>query len=498
MSGAAPRRSLRFKLVAAGVLLALAAAGAEAAARSVGAEIPSWKLADNPGIVMTGHPSRLWGLSPGVRQNGTVTATVNALGMRGAEPDLPKPAGRLRLLLVGDSTWFGHGVADDATFSARLEAGLRAQGLDVDVLNGGVPGYSTEQSRLFLEERGWSLEPDLLLVGNVWSDNNVDPYHDRDLLETARAARENPLFASYFFRLLATNLDSVRGGTGARLVTWTKESRYPTDGVRRVPITRYGENLDWMARTAAERGVGVAFVAPCNMGMVQGLYQDGASWDVYFNAQKSVAEHHGAPWISTKEAMQAGGNTDALFVDVLHPSAAGHAIFADTARAALNAAGWPGNKLLARDTPFPWETLTEGRIPGQLDPSSPQRNLFPGSRAVATSEGAPPGEGGPERPGTPPGPPEPGEGGPAVGNAPRWAVEGTVRAAAPPVSIEVRGDGGAVVSSVRLGAAGPFRVNVRGDLAAVDLVITDAAGATWKRRVARGEAVGEVVLGGGP
>lgn len=508
------RRSVRFRLAATAFLLVLVAALAEFAAWSVGAEIPGWRLVDAEGVILTGHPTRLWGLSPGPKQNGNATALINDLGMRGPMPELPKPAGRLRVLVVGDSTWFGHGVSDAETFPARLEARLKGRGLDVDVLNGGVPGYSTEQSRLFLEEQGWSLEPDLLVVGNLWSDNNIDSFRDQDLLATARAARENPLFRSHFFRLLAGAVDRARGGSGARIVTWTKESQHPEMGGRRVALPRYGENLDWMAREAAARGVGVAFVGPCNLGMVNGKFPEGASWAVFFDAQAKVAAHHGVPWIPTLDAMRAAGGADpaALFVDVMHPSPAGHAVFAAAVDEGLAAAGWPGDRLLAEGGPYPWETLVDSGFGyGHTNPSSPQRNLFgdvrvagpppaedprakhtdnPGGNEGPAGAGNPAGNGGSPGGGSPGGSVGGGNGAPgaAVG-LPKWSVAGTVAGAAPPFVVQARGNG-ATVASARLAAAGAFALNVRGDLDAVEIVVTDAAGAAARKTVARGQAAG--------
>ena len=38
---------------------------AELAARRVNPVLPQWTASDNPSVVMTGHPTRLWGLAPG-------------------------------------------------------------------------------------------------------------------------------------------------------------------------------------------------------------------------------------------------------------------------------------------------------------------------------------------------------------------------------------------------------------------------------------------------
>ena len=186
-------RRLRFRVLASLVVLLVVAVGAEMAARAMGPVIPAWQPQTGVGVIMTGHPTRLWGMAPGVRQNFKVSATINELGLRGP---VPGPRTGERILLVGDSSFFGHGIADDATIAVVLEKDLRERGIDVDVVNAAIPGYSTEQTLLLLEEVGWGFDPTLLLSGNLWSDNNADGFRDADLLRTAAAFHGNPLAES--------------------------------------------------------------------------------------------------------------------------------------------------------------------------------------------------------------------------------------------------------------------------------------------------------------
>jgi lysophospholipase L1-like esterase len=89
--------------------------------------------------------------------------------MRGAEV-APKRPGERRVLAIGDSFTFGHGVGDDEAYPAVLAARLRARHGDVTVLNGGVPGYSTDQAYAFFVRHGAALDADLLLAGIHCSD----------------------------------------------------------------------------------------------------------------------------------------------------------------------------------------------------------------------------------------------------------------------------------------------------------------------------------------
>ena len=91
--------------------------------------------------------------------------TVDDTGLRGAGPR-PRADNSFRILVLGDSQAFGFGVLDNETFSAQLEEILAARyrNLEVQVLNGGVPGYGTADQLAFLRSKGGAFEPDLVIL----------------------------------------------------------------------------------------------------------------------------------------------------------------------------------------------------------------------------------------------------------------------------------------------------------------------------------------------
>ena len=109
--------------------------------------------------------------------DGTWWFKINGQGMR-ADHDFAyeKPAGRLRILSLGDSFTIGYEVAHEETFSSVLEAELRAKGYDVEVLNCGVSGYSTAEECLYLERELMKYDPDLVLVS----------YYNNDVRDNVR------------------------------------------------------------------------------------------------------------------------------------------------------------------------------------------------------------------------------------------------------------------------------------------------------------------------
>lgn len=101
----------------------------------------------------------------------SVRVTTNSLGLRGAGVPARKAADAYRILVVGDSFAFGYGVEDWESFPARLESALRERRPGVEVLNAGVPGWSADTYLVYLRNRGFALDPDLVIV--AMSENDV-------------------------------------------------------------------------------------------------------------------------------------------------------------------------------------------------------------------------------------------------------------------------------------------------------------------------------------
>lgn len=76
-----------------------------------------------------------------------------------------KPDGLFRVMIFGDSIVAGRAVPQDQTVSAHLERLLRARGIPAEVLNCGVPAYSTDQSLLSMERLLPLYRPDLVIYG---------------------------------------------------------------------------------------------------------------------------------------------------------------------------------------------------------------------------------------------------------------------------------------------------------------------------------------------
>ncbi|MEW5945072.1 MAG: GDSL-type esterase/lipase family protein [bacterium] len=183
----------------------------------------------------------------------------------------PKTQGKFRVICLGASPTFGWGVKHEDAYPARLEGLLRAGGVDAEVLNAGMIGYSSHQGKIIFMNELAALEPDAITVSYVI--NDIDRYRffrtdgraDREL-EPGNAAvigLRNLLDRSRFFRLFEKGMrvimerDGAPGGLPIGIFR---------PGELRVPLEHYRENLEEIADFAGDRGIGVVFVKmPVNL-----------------------------------------------------------------------------------------------------------------------------------------------------------------------------------------------------------------------------------------
>ena len=131
---------------------------------------------------------------------------INARGYRGKDFEVPKPEGRVRIVFYGGSSTFDIAASEGQDWPRRVEARLKEMGLShVEVINAGVPGYSTFDAFGSLFAEGHLLDPDFVILYDTWNDikyfghkepllRQYRPYNDRD----------NPLleYQNLFDRLL--------------------------------------------------------------------------------------------------------------------------------------------------------------------------------------------------------------------------------------------------------------------------------------------------------
>jgi len=116
-----------------------------------------------------------WAHEPGQQgvfetQQFRTVVRINDKGLRDRLHSYERPDDTERILVLGDSFAWGYGVEEPERFSQLLE-----KSMDVEVINAGVSGYSTDQELLWYENEGIKYETDLVILevaGNDIGDNS--------------------------------------------------------------------------------------------------------------------------------------------------------------------------------------------------------------------------------------------------------------------------------------------------------------------------------------
>lgn len=325
------------------------------------------RVAAGEDLRMIAEDPRSWGLEPEttVCMGGLVPLRVNRLGMRG--PELaPRAEGEVRLLSLGDSSCFGHGVAEERVMTEVAAASLAdGWGREVRAVNGCVPGYDSAQARVTLERYGEHVEPDWVLVSCLWSDLYA-PGTEGDP-RAAGGALSAALAWTATYRVLAGWLSPW---TRPRKVRWIAsradvgEAAQGRAGPRsRLELPDYVANLRAMAAEAARIGARPAFVvlpAPLDFDRVT----PPAAVSEYREGMRLVAAEVGAPLVDGPTLFAERGLGVEGFLDKVHPAVGGHEALGEALAAALAAEPEPDPRPAGAGAPPPEPLPFEELLPG--------------------------------------------------------------------------------------------------------------------------------------
>lgn len=333
MSRASPTaRRRRYRLAA--VLLPLALLGvAEIALRVAGFEndaSPPAYLFLNPeaGYASSGSGAMVpddvlfWRLRPGF-SGADGTEYIARTGYRSDFGPTP-PDGTRRIACLGDSSTFGLQVPASATWSAIAEGFLRAERENVEVLNLGVPGYTSHQGLVLLRTEVLALDPDVVVCA-FGTFNDWVPARGRTDAEQQGGQPGESLrvvqAVAWLLGRTAFDDPSRLVGPGDRLDDIDTSA---WDEPRRVGPDAFEENLGELVETARDAGVRpVLLASPLP---AETLARNPIAAE-YAEITRRVADEAAVPLVDGWELFAAShlGESD-LFADFCHPSAAGHAI----------------------------------------------------------------------------------------------------------------------------------------------------------------------------
>lgn len=190
-----PRRAPRLIVSACGLLAALVLL--EVVTRVEGPPVcagrASLLLAPDPEVGWTFAPGVTFTLDPcapaGARRLWSTPVAINSHGLHDQEWAYAKRPDQVRVLLLGNETADGIGVARADRLSVRIShLADRRRGRRVSVINATLPGYGPHEELRFVERRGLRYEPDLVVL-------LVDP--ERDLAASLHPPEARPAESTF-------------------------------------------------------------------------------------------------------------------------------------------------------------------------------------------------------------------------------------------------------------------------------------------------------------
>lgn len=208
----------------------------------------------------------------GLYERARFHVSVNRLGFNGPVFSPRKPEGTFRIACIGDSNTFGWGVDPGENYPAVLGRLLEARvpGRKIEVLNLGVPGYSSLQGRVFVEEMVRDLAPDLVIAAYGFNDRWLVSRTDAEELARAEslAGRALYLFGRSRVLLWCRVLANRIAGRGKKdgeapapaVLTEEEIAARKAKLKRRVSPEEHGRNLEAICDLLRESGSRVLFL----------------------------------------------------------------------------------------------------------------------------------------------------------------------------------------------------------------------------------------------
>lgn len=238
---------------------------------------------------------------------------LDSNGFRHIEVRPEKKPGRIRGFVLGDSQTYGAGVDFGEDYPAVAERTLRARGVDVELINAGLSGYTSRQAHRLIQVKLLAFDLDFVVIDCRTKDDERD---DGPPMTTGFVpAIQRMLFYSRFYRgmrLLVREVDPTDG-----IAMRAPQNPNPNPGVMLPPLREEEVlgNHDLIQALGQEHGFDVWFV------------------DYPFKAEPAVslatAENlpPGARVVpATRALVDSGKTADELFLDNNHLTVEGCAL----------------------------------------------------------------------------------------------------------------------------------------------------------------------------
>jgi lysophospholipase L1-like esterase len=195
-----------------------------------------WRLVPNTQITTSNHHH-----APG-GQRQPVQITINSEGYRGRKLSGGQDDSTFRVLCLGDSNFFGYPLDDQYAFPQALEHALTRDkpARPIEVLNGGVPGYTVVQGKQWYWDRFRQHRFHVILLSYLNNDAWLQPQTDAQLI--ARYAS-----ASYAVSKLLQHSQLV-----SRMGSWLSPTVPTSEYVPRVPRDEFVRDYEFFLESAKQ------------------------------------------------------------------------------------------------------------------------------------------------------------------------------------------------------------------------------------------------------
>lgn len=254
------------------------------------------------------------------------TYQINSSGLRGPQIDITNS--RPRILTLGNSCTFGWGVSDSESYVRQLEMNLHSE---YEVINGGIPGYSSLQGRRFYENELANLKPRIVLIMFGWNDQwaaaggitdqdqKMPPSWVLDIQNQLNRLQSYRLLKKTWLTIIEPDVDSL----------WDR-----SNPVRRVSFLDYSDNLSALCDNIVASGAMPILLTQPQPDLK--IYSGGQKWasaiSYHRGYNRVVRELAGVRQIAMidleTEFDRQTGLYDNVTTDFIHFNAIGHELIA--------------------------------------------------------------------------------------------------------------------------------------------------------------------------
>jgi lysophospholipase L1-like esterase len=209
---------------------------------------------------------------------------VNSAGFRASEFNPRKPDEEIRIVCLGDSRTLGEGLTKENTYSSQLENQLRSKkgNNPTRVINLGMDGWSSHQGLTMLTKEVISYRPDAAIF--CFGINDTDTWWAQsdearsNQIDTPITSIRRFMFRSMIAYWIHRQFLRTKGFLMGKSPIETKGVK---EGIRRVPVQKYTENLRQFIGTCRDAGI-----LPILLTMPVNPYYNWAAW--------ATGSHHSA------------------------------------------------------------------------------------------------------------------------------------------------------------------------------------------------------------